>query len=111
MISSGQMTAQYFLRLWPGRGGRIAFVVLVNIAQLACSTSYSSARLVAQVPPLQLGDHRVTPDEVRLRAPTPGLLELDQDMREFVQRYTAGIHHDPGSVHLGSKIERGRVGV
>jgi len=62
---------------------------------LACSTSYhSSAVLVTNLAPLQLDDRLVSVGEVYARVPTPDLLAVDESMREFVQRYTDGVHQD-----------------
>jgi Flp pilus assembly protein TadD len=74
----------------PDRCWRVMAVVALAAALLACSTLPDSSRSVSELAPLQLEGHTVTVAEVAARAPTPDLLALDQDMRDFVALYTGG---------------------
>ena len=77
----------------PGRCWRAMAVVTLAAALLACSTLPDSSRPVSELAPLQLEGHSVTVAEVAARAPTPDLLALDQDMRDFVALYTGGVRN------------------
>lgn len=71
------------------------FVLLfILLSASACTTqSFNSARQVAQLEPLHL-DGRVIPlAEIPYIAPTPDLLAIDDNMREFVERYVGEINH------------------
>jgi Flp pilus assembly protein TadD len=95
MVSPGQIPVQHPLRPWSVRGMRAASLVLTCVFLLACSTSYqSNARLVADLPPLQLDNDIVSVGEVHARVPTPDLLAVDERMKEFVQTYTQDVHED-----------------
>lgn len=54
-----------------------------------CASSTTSSRQVADLPPLQLDGQQLGVAGVAQLAATPDLLGLDEDMREFVNRYTA----------------------
>jgi Flp pilus assembly protein TadD len=77
----------------PGRCWRAMAVSTLAAALLACSTLPDSSRSVSELAPLQLEGHSVTVAEVAARAPTPDLLALDQDMRDFVALYTGGVRN------------------
>jgi hypothetical protein len=69
MVSPRQIPVQHLLRPWPGRGMRAASLVLTCVFLMACSTSYhSSARLVADLPPLQRDNDIVSVGDVHARA-------------------------------------------
>lgn len=107
MRSPVQMTAAYPLRPWSGRRWRSAFAILLTLPLLACSTSHSTTRFVSQLAPLQLGNQLVAVEEVENRAPTPDMLALNEEMREFVQRYTGDIHHDRERLMMLHRAIRG----
>jgi tetratricopeptide (TPR) repeat protein len=77
----------------PGRCRRGITVLLVTASLLACSTTPGPSRSISELPPLHLDNHSLSVDEVAARAPTPDLLAIDQEMREFVQLYTGGVRN------------------
>jgi Flp pilus assembly protein TadD len=71
------------------------FVVLALLLGLgACSSSPISPRAVDDLVPLKTRSGEVTTDQAGVLAPTPDLLSVDEEMRAFVERYTAGIASD-----------------
>lgn len=78
----------------PGRHWFAVALALLSIVLQACSTSPHSTRLVSELPPLQLQDRVIPVDEVVRQAPTPDLLAIDDDMREFVRLYTRDMSND-----------------
>jgi len=94
MASGTPVITRYLLRpVSPGRCRRGAAVLLVTATLLACSSTPDASRSVSDLPPLQLANHQLTTDQVAARAPTPDLLAIDQEMREFVQLYTGGVRN------------------
>jgi len=92
-LYTGQ-TRRYPLRsVLPGRCWRIMFVVTLGAALLACSSLTENPRSVSELAPLQLQGRAVTVAEVAARAPTPDLLAIDQEMRDFVALYTGGVRN------------------
>lgn len=92
-LYAGQ-TRRYLLRsVLAGRCWRIMFVVTLGAALLACSSLPESPRSVSELAPLQLQGRTVTVAEVAARAPTPDLLAIDQEMRDFVALYTGGVRN------------------
>ncbi|MCB1687052.1 MAG: hypothetical protein KDI33_01120 [Halioglobus sp.] len=91
MANSGQITARYPRGSFCGRYRFAVLALLLTAFTGACTTSGSNARRAADLPPLQLNDHLVTAAQAYERAPTPDLLAVDADMRDFVQHYTGGI--------------------
>jgi Flp pilus assembly protein TadD len=77
----------------PGRCRRGIAVLLVTASLLACSTTPGPSRSISELPPLHLDNHSLSVDEVAARAPTPDLLAVDQEMREFVQLYTGDVRN------------------
>ena len=71
---------------------RLMGLVAVCVGLLACSGNPTGSHAVGDLAPLQLEGRSVTVAEVAVRAPTPDLLALDPVMRDFVQRYTSGVH-------------------
>ncbi len=69
------------------------FVLVINIAMAlaGCSSSPVKHEQLSNLPPLQLPDRTLTVQEVAALTPTPDLLAVDDEMREFVQRYTSGV--------------------
>lgn len=78
----------------PGRHWFAVALALLSIVLQACSTSPHSTRHVSELPPLQLQDRVIPVDEVARQAPTPDLLAIDDDMREFVRLYTRDMSND-----------------
>ena len=74
------------------RSFQIAHTLLLSFLLLlgACAHAPGGAPRVAQLPPLQLDEEVLTPDQAILLAPSPDLLALNDQMREFVVRYTSG---------------------
>ncbi len=91
MASGTPVTTRYLLRWVRCRRGIAALFVAGTL--LACSTTPDPSRTVSDLPPLQLDNHSLSVDEVAARAPTPDLLAIDQEMREFVQLYTGGVRN------------------
>lgn len=74
---------------------RVAIAVVVLL--LAACTGAPPARFSAErIAPLQLPDTVLTVDQVAARVPSPDLLALDQEMRDFVARYAGSQRHDRG---------------
>ena len=92
-LYTGQ-TRRYPLRsVLAGRCWRIMFVAGFGAALLACSSLPESPRSVSELAPLQLQGRTVAVAEVAARAPTPDLLAIDQEMRDFVALYTGGVRN------------------
>lgn len=67
----------------------VSLVVLVT----GCGTSLNSRRAVSDLPPLQVAGRHVELAEVDTRVPTPDLLAVDPQMRDFVQLYTGDVRY------------------
>lgn len=63
-------------------------VTLIILTTSACSSLSSGPIARQEIYPLQLADRTVGLDDVAFLAPTPDLLALDEEMEEFVARYT-----------------------
>ncbi|MEP4147130.1 MAG: tetratricopeptide repeat protein [Halioglobus sp.] len=74
----------------PGQGCRVVFCSLILLLA-GCVTSPPTPELLSELPPLQYQDQTFEIDQVKVLAPTPDLLALDQDMRDFIEKYTDGI--------------------
>ncbi|MDG1945665.1 MAG: tetratricopeptide repeat protein [Halioglobus sp.] len=107
MLSPVMRKARYPLRPSPGRGCHAAFAIFFCTTLLACSTTTPDIRLVSHLPPLPLGDQLVAVADVQARVPTPDLLALNEDMREFVQRYTEGVGRDRERLMMLHRAIRG----
>lgn len=94
---------------WLAPGGASSAVCLVLALALlaACSTTQSGASAVSNLPPLHRGDRTVTIAEAFTLAPSPQLLAVDPDMREFVQRYLADVHQDRQRLMMLHRAIRG----
>jgi Flp pilus assembly protein TadD len=69
--------------------------LLACVLIAACtSTQRGIDTQLAALAPLQLDDRLVHVGEVRERAPTPDLLAVDQQMVDFVNRYTGNVHRE-----------------
>ena len=75
---------------WPFSGELRAAFVLPMLCTLlaACASAPVTHQQVQQLPPLQLEGRTIPVEAVADLAPTPDLLALDQDMRDFVETYT-----------------------
>ncbi|MBE9537590.1 MAG: tetratricopeptide repeat protein [Proteobacteria bacterium] len=75
---------------------RMLAIGLVLVSLLgACATSDRSHReYLSQIAPLQYAGQTVELSDVDFLAPTPELLELDDEMRSFVETYTGHLNHD-----------------
>jgi len=69
-----------------------AAVFTVLLAACAPSTSHVDA--LAQISPLQFDGRSIAVDEAITLAPTPDLLGVDAEMREFVETYTGDLYND-----------------
>ena len=93
MIRVIMVTVQYSLRrFWCGHRCPVV-ALLFSAALVACSTTPHSVREISDLPPLQLERRSVPVTEVASRVPSPDLLAIDDEMREFVQRNTSGVPH------------------
>ena len=57
----------------------------------ACGTTHQASRSVRDLPPLKLEGRVVSVDAVAELAPTPDLLAVDDEMRDFVDQYTGDV--------------------
>lgn len=80
-----------FLSLAVACRWRAAVLCLLAATLAACGTTQQAARSVRDLPPLQLEGTTVSVDAVPGLAPTPDLLEVDDEMREFVDQYTGDV--------------------
>jgi len=89
---------------------RAAGVVLCALALLGgCATTGDEQRLAQRVAPLQLDDRTVTVEEA-LSAPPLELLQLSDDMKDFVRQTTEGYHNERSrlqALHNAIKNEDG----
>lgn len=94
MATPDYNTAQYARGSVHGRLACAIGLLLTCALLVACSTTDTSTRAVANLAPLQWDGRLITPAEARDRVPVAPLLVVDDDMRDFVQRYTGNIHRD-----------------
>ncbi len=90
--------------------GRMAGAVslfLISVLFVACSTTDRNARAVANIAPLQWDGRLVTAAGAYERVPAAQLLAVDDDMRDFVQRYTGNIHQDRQRLMMLHRAVRG----
>ena len=96
------MTYQWAVRFTgsnaPGWGRRFAYSLLFLLLT-ACGSFSPSTQLLSELPPLQYQGESLELEQVKLRAPTPDLLALDEEMLDFVHRYTAGINSRRQRLH------------
>ncbi len=84
--------------------------VLLSLALLSCAISPPPvARSISALPALHLQDRDISVAEVSGRAPTPALLALDEEMHDFVQRYTAGVRNSRQRLMLLHQAVTGRA--
>ena len=69
----------------PARGIFVLFVLVPLL--VACSSTPLFRTRVADLAPLQLAEQEIAVGYVAFLAPTPDLLAVDDDMRDFIQRY------------------------
>lgn len=69
------------------RCGPLLAVLSFAAFAAACASGPRPTAVVAQLTPLQLPEKSLVVAEVAASTPTPGLLQLDQEMRDFVARY------------------------
>ena len=108
----------------PAQGLFVLFTLVPLIA--ACSSTPLFRTQVADLAPLQLADQQILVEDVAFLAPTPDLLAVDDDMRDFVERYagdrggrrqrllslhraisgpaTLGIEYDPGAEGTAAEV-------
>ncbi|MEP5567170.1 MAG: transglutaminase domain-containing protein [Halioglobus sp.] len=75
----------------PDWGWRAACCLLILLVS-GCASYPSSHQLLHDLPPLQYQGQTIELDQVTQRAPTPDLLALDEEMRDFANKYTRGIN-------------------
>ncbi|MCX2975310.1 tetratricopeptide repeat protein [Halieaceae bacterium IMCC8485] len=96
------MTYQWAVRFTgsnaPDWGRRLAYSLLFLLLT-ACGSFSPSTQLLSELPPLQYQGESLELEQVKLRAPTPDLLALDEEMLDFVHRYTAGINSRRQRLH------------
>jgi len=66
-------------------------MVLVALTLCGCASPSLDTRAVNDLAPLQIDGRNLSVTEARERVARPDLLSLDEPMREFVARYTAGL--------------------
>ena len=71
-------------------GARFVLLLLASLLA-ACASTPPDLQRVQQLPPLQLEHETIPVEAVPDQAPTPELLALDDDMRDFVERYTGDL--------------------
>ena len=73
------------------QGWRVFFALLFMVGALSgCATPSVDTQTVSNLPPLRLDGTTLTAADAAGRVPSAGLLTLDEPMREFVARFTAG---------------------
>lgn len=72
-------------------GCRVAWCLLLLALLAGCASNPHSARYLADMPPLQYEGEIYTLADVSNRAPSPDLLALDDEMRDFVATYTGDV--------------------
>jgi Flp pilus assembly protein TadD len=107
MGKPGQITTRYPRWPWCGRYRSAVAIVLIAGCLSACTTTDFSTSPTANLPPLQLPDYLVTAEQAYERTPTPDLLAVDQDMREFVQRYTGDVRQERQRLMMLHRAIRG----
>lgn len=88
------ITTRYPLRRWLGRWRYTALALLTTALLQACSNTPAVPELLNELPALQLGEVSVPVEDVPARVHSPDLLLLDDQMREFVARYTGDVRND-----------------
>jgi Flp pilus assembly protein TadD len=86
-----------------------ACVVLAAVLLGGCATAVDDRRLAQRIAPLQLEDRSVAVADA-LSGPPLGLLELNDEMKAFVQQTTEGYHNERArlqALHSAIKDERG----
>ena len=69
-------------------------MVFIPLVLGACTTTTPTSYPLSRLEPLQLDGGTFTPGDAATLAPTPDLLTLDEDMREFVERYTGDVSRE-----------------
>ncbi|MEE4144494.1 MAG: hypothetical protein V2I26_06815, partial [Halieaceae bacterium] len=73
----------------PLPAGRVAVFALL-LSLLGCAGPAVDRHVIDQLPPLQREGAQLTVADVAGRVPRVDLLAVDEPMRQFVERYTAG---------------------
>ena len=87
--STAAITRRISRFLSPGRA--LVFVLLT--ALWGCASPAVDRHVIDQLPPLQHRGASLSVADVADRVPSVDLLAVDEDMRQFVARYTAGQHN------------------
>ncbi|MEE4145687.1 MAG: tetratricopeptide repeat protein [Halieaceae bacterium] len=87
MTSSTTVYARRIPRPLPA--GRVAVFALL-LSLFGCAGPAIDRQVIDQLPPLQHGGTQLTVADVAGRVPRADLLAVDEPMRQFVERYTAG---------------------
>ena len=82
--------------LWPCPAKYVLFLALITLIFLlsACAPSMSRREALAQITPLNYAGSTIDVSDIDFLASTPELLELDDEMRKFVETYTGHLNHD-----------------
>lgn len=84
-----------------GHCRRLLLASLAPLLLSACAANpLLTARHVATLSPLDLPDRTITPAEAKILAPTPDLLALTDEMREFVARYAGDVSSPRQRLHV-----------
>jgi Flp pilus assembly protein TadD len=77
-----------------------AVLALVLVLVLpACTASRSHTEAVSRIPPLQFDGRAIALEEVTTLAPSPDVLALDDDMRDFVKTYAGDLRSNRQRMH------------
>ena len=99
----------------PRPEGHILLVAALLLFALltGCAATSPYTRSVADLDPLQLPGETLTLATVAERVQTPDLLAIDQDMRDFVARYTGGVRNERQRLNMLHRaiIGRGSLGM
>ena len=76
-----------------GFPGRARVAVALALVGLLCACAAAPRLATRDIPPLQLDEQVIHPYEVQHLVYSPDLLALDDEMRDFVARYTGGINN------------------
>ncbi len=60
----------------------------------ACAPNTTHIDALANLSPLVFDGHAISVDDVATLVPTPDLLGVDDDMREFIEAYTGALYND-----------------
>ena len=88
-------------------------VLLLSVFLAGCASSARHSRSVADLAPLHLPGQTLPVAAVAQRVHTPDLLATDQDMRDFVARYTGEVRNERQRLNMLHRaiIGRGSLGM